>query len=853
VSAFDAETERIPVYTNGKTFSLAPRRTRWALPAVLAGLGGSPAALAQPAPAPDAPPVDAAPPPAAPPAAEPTPPAAPPTSEAAAPGPAAPPAAAEPPAPPPAASEPPAPPIEDAPPAAEEPPAEAKLTDVVVTANKREEKIQDVATPITAASGEQITKKNVTTTGDIERISPNLSGQVTGSRTARVRWFLRGIGTNDPSLNLESPIGIYQDEVYIAYVPLQNFPLFDLERVEVLKGPQGTLWGKNTTGGAIHFVSRKPSFDPSGYVKGGIGRYGNRSLEGGYGGPVLGEWLAARGSFFYETQEGWATNLRDDSKEPAYTDTAARLQLLAVHDKVDALLSARVRLVSGNGSPSYPVGSLPGGVIRRYPEAPTTYTPAYGDNPQTGDGFFAGPSSGELSSQGATGTVNVYLGDYTLTSISAIDRAELDSNSFGYWPDPLFDQTGSFATADSRQFSQEVRITSPKKDRFNWIAGVNYINWHLFSDSATATFGPDPARKQYTDNRIKQDDISLAGFASVTFDFTKRLSATGGLRYTYNKKYVELERIFASGPGVVFTQVGNWFDPRELGSATRDTHLEAEGDWTQLTYDITPEYRITDDVLAFVRFAKGFRAGTFNPTIVPSAAGGPPYIPKADPEILYDLEVGVKTSWLDDRLVVNAALFNYWLEDIQLNVQQPNPMGTPGASGSTVQNAAGGNIKGAELEVTALPVEALRLNAGLGLLKAEYTDFLTFQGTETVDASGNAFYRTPQASLVFGADYTLPITEESAVGVGTDWLYRSQIYHNAVIQDDPVQETPGYVIGNAELRFVTGKGGRFTLQGYVKNLTDKNYKILSQVVNSGAYPTTMGVPRTYGLQFIAKL
>jgi iron complex outermembrane receptor protein len=493
-----------------------------------------------------------------------------------------------------------------------------------VTAQKREERLQDVPTPITAASGKRLQDENITQSNDVERISPNLSGQQSGSRNSRPRWFLRGIGTNDPSLNLESPIGVYQDEVFIAYVPLQTFPLFDLDRVEVLKGPQGTLWGKNTTGGAIHFVSKKPSFDPSGYLKGTLGTYGLHGMEGGFGGPVIGEWLAARASLYYEEQDGWATNSRDGSKDPRYGDFASRLQLLAnFGDDVDVLLSGRFHVLNGGIGPVYSLGAGPGGAIQQYPTAPTTYTPPYGSNPSTSSDFLRGPGTSLLQSQGATGTVNWHLGDYTVTSISALDHATSTSSSFSYWPDLNFDQTGSNSQVESRQITEEIRLTSPKGDRFNWIAGFHYFNWHLFSDSESAIFGPVAARKNFTDNRFLQDDISYAGFASAKYNFTDALALTVGARYTYDKKYVQTQRLSGTGAGIGFLDQGNWTDPDRIGGTLNQNALSPDKGWSQLTYDVTPEYKITKDVLAFARFAKGFRAGTYNPTILaPNAARG---------------------------------------------------------------------------------------------------------------------------------------------------------------------------------------------------------------------------------------
>ena len=321
-----------------------------------------------------------------------------------------------------------------------------------MTAQKRVEKVQDVPTSITVASGRQLVQSNVTTANDVERLTPNLSGQQSSGRQSRARWFLRGIGTNDPSLNLESPIGFYQDEVFVAYSLAQTFPLFDLERVEILKGPQGTLWGKNTTGGALHFISKRPSFTASGYTKGTIGSYGQRAIEGGFGGPVAGEWLAARASFFYESLEGWATNLRDDSKAPDYSDAAARLQLLAnVTDDLDILLSARLRTLSGGTNAAYPIGTLPGGEIQQNPMNPDTYTPVYGKHPQIKDPFFAGPTSNSLITKGATATINWHLGDYTLTSISAVDTVDDNSNSL---------QLPAGAQLQSHRHLQRARLTA---------------------------------------------------------------------------------------------------------------------------------------------------------------------------------------------------------------------------------------------------------------------------------------------------------------------------------------------------------------------------------------------------------
>ena len=727
------------------------------------------------------------------------------------------------------------------------------LSDIVVTAYKREQRAQDVPIAITTATTKQILNMNIATSNDIERLSPNLSGQASSGRSSRPRWFLRGIGSNDPSVNLESPNGIYQDEVYIAYGPLQSFPMFDLERVEVLKGPQGTLWGKNTTGGAIHFVSKKPSFDPSGYARASIGNYGSRAMEGGFGGAVAGEWLAARAAFSYDQQDGWAKNLRDGSKDPQNNDFASRLSLLAnITDDLDLLVSGRFRLLKGGVQAIYPVSPQPSGEIRQYPNAPTSYTPPYGQNPQIGDSFYRGYGDSTLQSSGATATLNYHFGDYTATSISAVDYAKQNAIAHTYWPDPQFDQNGTYSTIDSKQATQELRITSPKADRFNWIAGFHYFYWELNSDSALATFGPVAARRSYVDNRYHQQNTAYAGFASGKLTITHDLAITGGLRYTYDRKQVDANRLNQSGDAVNFADRSDWFDPHSLATQPNSIQLRQKKGWGQLTFDITPEYKISKDTLVFFKFAKGFRAGTFNPAILPAAGMRAAYLPNVNPEVMYDWEFGAKTAWFDGRLVANIAAFYYLLQNAQLNVQQPNPMGIPGANTSAVQNAAGGKIKGLEVELEALPIEAIRLRGGLGLIDAKYTNFKTFQGTETVDASGNKFYRTPAISASLSGEFRLPVNETQAITAGTDWTVRGRVYHNAVTQNDKIQQTPPYAIGNVELRYSFARE-RFQLQGYIRNVSDTSYKVLSQVVNAGAYPTSLGMPRTFGLQLIARM
>ncbi len=557
---------------------------------------------------------------------------------------------------------------------------EDNLSAVVVTANRRQEDVQDVPIAIRVVSSQEVLEKNLTTSNDVERLTPNLSGQASTGRFNKPRWFLRGIGTNDPSVNLEAPIGIYQDEVFIGFSTSQAFPLFDLERVEVLKGPQGSLWGKNTTAGAVHYISKAPNFNgPQGYARTSIGNYGSRVAEAAFGAPIIKDIVAARAAFVYERQQGWAVNLADGNRGPDFSDLATRLQLLVTpSDNIDIKIIGRYRTGAGGGNPSYPIGVLPGGGIQQNPQNPNIITPGYGDSPRSGDDYFGGIQNNLLTNSGATGIINLYLGDYTLTAVSGWDSAHTTGNGYNYWPPEInFNETGTYSDIKSDQFTQELRLTSPREDRFNWIAGVHYFNWHLDSVATAGTF--TGGRTSYVQNKYAQLGKSYAAFASAKFQVFEPFAVNGGLRYTNDQKDARAKRLQAFGTPaepVEFLDRGNWFLPNTIGSELAQLDIQRDKVWGQVTFDITPEFKINENVLAYARFARGFRSGTFNPTIVLDLDNNPE-LPRTNPEVLYDWEVGAKSQWLGGKLTANVAGFYYIVEGVQLNVQQPNPTGDP--------------------------------------------------------------------------------------------------------------------------------------------------------------------------------
>ncbi|MBB3221154.1 TonB-dependent receptor [Pseudoduganella umbonata] len=720
---------------------------------------------------------------------------------------------------------------------------------VTVTAQKREEKVTDVPLPITAIGGDAIRDRNIGSSADIERLVPNLSAQSSGGKASKPRWFLRGIGTNDPNANNEGPLGIYVDDVVVGLQGNQNFPIFDLERVEVLRGPQGTLWGKNNTGGAINFISARPTFDTDGYARIGFGNYGSRTVEAAFGGAVQEEVLAARASLYYERNDGWARNIVTGEDGPKLRDFAARFQVLAKPTRdLEALLILRLRQRDGGNPGSALVGATsvngvttpnPGGAIT---QGGGSYLPSYGTSPEPTSDYWAGDGYNKQDTNGASARVTWQFGGHTLTSITAFDNSSGDTwSGVGVPAGTTLDRSSARGSDSSRQRTQELRLSSSKDQPLSWILGAYYYNQDARVDSQGARFNNT---EQYTQSSWDQKSISTALFGNARYAFTPQAAVTLGLRHTRERKSIEETTLTANdnaaGDRVVFNDANAWWLPGAVsgGAVVPVTALERSARWNKTTWDLTPEYRVDKDLLLYARVATGFRSGGFNQAIVNNA------IRLTDPETITDYEVGAKSEWLRGRVTANLAAFYYDIKNLALNIQQV----VPGTTITSTNGSSNGNIKGIELDVDALLTRELRVAASIGLLRSKYTEFAYSVGNVQLDASGNEFYRTPRRSFRLDAEYRLPLASGADVLFGSDWSYRSHIFHNATVQNDPIQETPGYWNGNARISYRSANE-QLQLTAFVSNVTDQRNKVLSQIVNTrGVYPTSFAPPRQFGVQ-----
>ena len=723
-------------------------------------------------------------------------------------------------------------------PAASAVPAEAEvsLSAVVVTAQKREERLQEVPVAITVLGGDKLGKSDGILTGnDITQFIPNAQASATDGRT-RPRWFLRGIGTNETAASTVSPIGIYADDVYLNNVYIQGFPLFDTQRVEVLRGPQGTLWGKNTTGGAIHYISKQPTFKNDNYARIGLGENSERTVQGAVNGTLVDGVLAARISFYDEKRDGWVRNTVTNGRDGAVADTAVRAQLRwLVNEDIDAVFALKARKLNGDKSPSFYV----------IDPLQTVKNPLY-TGPLKGRHEIAqaGEFSEDLDSDGGSLRVNWRVGDLTLTSITAHDTGERVLNTGS----PIaLDVSRSRLTSNSRQTTQEFRLASPKYKSYDWIVGTFYFNESLRSgtaarsDAVAGASSTNPANaspKKFELTDYNQDTESYAVFAAGTFRFDERYSIGAGVRKSWEKKSFDLG--YAKAPGAAtFTGNTQWWLPAGVSSLGATALSTESKSWDEVTYDITPQVKINANANAYLRYAHGFRAGGF-------VVSNTNTITRLDPETLNATELGLKTQWLDGALTFNTAVFNYDYSNIIVGVLLPVPGSNPPTTQQVQENAAKGYSRGAEFELAYAPSRRWRVGANLGLLKTKYQNYESTASGQSINATGNRFTRAPQLSWGLDGEYNFPLAIGGSLGVGGDISWRSKQYFNAVDQSTPTLEQKSYELANVRIFYRT-TDGKTEISAFVRNVTDSLYSKLATNTTAGVTREVYGLPRSYGV------
>jgi iron complex outermembrane receptor protein len=640
---------------------------------------------------------------------------------------------------------------------------------VIVTAQKRAEDIQDVPIAVTALSGEALRDQHVTNVMDLNALAPSLQIK-TDDNAANPKIFIRGVGLNDFNPNTASAVAIYTDGVYIGSPLAQMSQFFDLDRAEVLRGPQGTLYGRNTTGGAINLVSRKPSDTWEGDANLEYGTYSGVNVEAAVGGPIA-HGLSFRAAGIYVNNDGYSLNRLTGNRGNDTDRGSARLSFVwKPSDTFDAQLQFRYGRSNGGSIWAYNRSLLPQTAAATGPDgfcAPAFYTSGQctdaagyantSTNLYQGDYHLEGRD--KVETYGASATLTWNLGPASLVSVTGYDHADRDDiEDTDAGPTDIIN-----ARYRAKQWaaSQELRLQSNGEGALKWVAGLYYAHDDLVSNSYYDIFRIANSGDVATDLPqgigvfswpFTQKTDSYAVFGQADYKFTPKLTATIGLRYSSDDKSFQYDSLYSSAVG----------GPTLPVIPTTD----ASKNFGSLSGKLGVQYALTDDANLYASYNRGYKSGGFfgGQTTDPSSLR--PY----DDEVVNAYEVGAKSRF-GQLLTANLSVFYYDYQNLQVYTLVVDPLTSLTLQNFT--NASNAKIEGAELELTSQPIDGLTLRLAPSVLKATYENF-TSQGD---DYSGNRLPNAPRLSLTGSARYEWSIfggLARTQVNVS----YRSKVFYD---------------------------------------------------------------------------
>ena len=635
---------------------------------------------------------------------------------------------------------------------------------ITVTAQRRTELLQTTPVSVTALTGDALVDRQIDGMLDVAAQVPNLRIEPVTALPNAARVFLRGVGEDQSTPTTDGAIGFYVDGVFHPRMQGAIFDFSDVERIEVLRGPQGTLYGRNTSGGAIKIITADPGEALAGSVDLTVGSYDRRQIRGTIGGPIT-DSVKGSLSLLKNERDGNVRNLTLNRDVNAKDTTALRGKLIWSPAE-----SLELKLAADWSEDLADVG-VGASAFNGYP-ADLFVTTADGDP----DGY--------LRTRGLALTATWASGAYTLTSISAYR----DMDNYG-----IFDNDGeerviqhfAFDTRQS-QFTQEFTLASDW-GRTQAIFGAYFFSEKMDHDTINY-FGSraNPAAPiTATPDLTHQETESYALFGQASFAVTDALSFTAGARYTWDKKDF-LDRY----PTLALRYV-------------------ADKDWTAFTPRVAVDYKLNDNVFLFASWAEGYKAGGFNRSSVAITALTP-----YDEEEVSTVEAGVKAEFLNRRLRTNLTLFHNDYEDLQLSAYDPATLV------SRRFNAAAVTTKGAELEVSAAVTRGLFAYATVGYLDARYDEFFNLVNGVLTDVSYLDLKGAPRWSYTTGFSWDLPLPTPGLLRLNGNVSHRTHMEN--VVANTPIVATPALTLVDASLVWTSGdERWSATLAG--KNLTDKEY------------------------------
>ncbi|UVW29825.1 TonB-dependent receptor [Massilia sp. H6] len=711
-----------------------------------------------------------------------------------------------------------------------------RLDVVIVTAQRRSENIREVPMAITTLSGDKL--DTLTAGGQDIRFlsgrSPSLNVESDYGRSFP-RFYIRGQGNTDFDLNASQPVGLVVDDIVQESPMLKGFPVFDTEQIEVLRGPQGTLFGRNSPAGVIKFDSVRPVFKQEGYLSLGVGNYGARNAEGAFNLP-LSQTVAARVSLQSQNRDDRVHNPRPTGTRDfeGYHDNAGRIQVLFQPNKqMSALLNVHMRDLDNNAT-LFRANIIKAGTNDLVDGFDYASYPTDGINQQT------------LKTKGANMRLRWNLENITLHSITGYEsadfysRADVDGGYGAVYAQPMGPGYIPFSveTADllphHRQFTQELRVESNGTGPLQWIGGLFYFNEDIQIDSISFnSLAPGNPQSPFFATQ-NQSTESWAAFGSLNYTVSDRLKLRGGLRYTSDQKNFSARRVEATtaGPFII------------------------DNDSTNISWDLSGTYALDADTNLFARIATGYRAPSMQGRLN-GLLDRPSF---ADAEKVLSYEAGIKQELFDRRARLSASVFQYRVNDKQLTA------GSGVINMNQLINADKVTGQGVELDFQAVLADGLRLSTGVSYNDTEIKDSALFvqqcgnfantggrAGCTVVDPAGpfpgtvridgNPLPRAPKWQANVSLSYTMPLADGDFFA-STDWAYRTT--YNMFLYEAKEYKARALLEGGLRAGY-KWNDGKYEVSAFARNITDR-----VQVVGAIDFDNLTGIlnePRTLGAQF----
>lgn len=708
------------------------------------------------------------------------------------------------------------------------------VEELVVTARRREETLKDVPVAVTAITAERLEQTGAVDITTLQQTTPNLTVQVARGSNSTLISFIRGVGQQDPLWGFEPGVGLYIDDVYVARPQAAVLDIFDIERMEVLRGPQGTLYGRNTIGGAIKYVTAKITGEPELKLKGQLGSYDQRDVVASAKGKIS-DTVGVGLTWAKFSRDGFGENLTTGA-EHYNKDVSAARATLEFEPSANLFFRLSGDIVTDRSNPRHGHREVPALNVLGQPIPGGEVLP---------DVYDTRAGSGDHNVVEARGVSLLGQWDMsetlTFKSITAYRAGETEGTiDFDTLPQTLLDIPARY---NDHQFTQELQLLYTG-DRVQAVAGLFYLN-----ATAAGAFDTVVGQANLTIATAGHVDTeSYSAFADVSFDVTDALSVSVGGRYTRDEKQGRVYR--QNFTGIRSPLFGNAVAVPGLVRS----NFTSEDTYEKFTPRVSARYEFNPDLTGYVSYSQGFKSGGFDmradAILTPTSVNG------YDPETVDSYEGGLKGYFFDRRLTLNSAVFYAQYKDQQVTLQTP-----VGASiASQVLNVGESHMTGVELEGVATFTDYLSANFALGYIKAEFDEYRALDLTATPPAirdfaDSRVFQNTPEWTGAFGLTYTRDLGDNGTIAFIPTASYRSSF---SMFEIPSILDQDSYWLLDASLTW-TSADDRYRVGLHGKNLADETYRVggynfpqSAGVLFGNSVNAFYGPPRTVTVSLEAK-